>query len=97
MTKRDMPEEEKSVQFPSINTMSHLQTAKSRKYANTSLGTHKAWVSRLVKNRFSGPHIEKNFHTLSKIPLKVGFTNRKKSHFQFAKMRKISSHEACFP
>ena len=55
------------------------------------------WVSRLGKNRISGPHTDENFATLSKVLWNIGFTNRKKSHFQLTSMRKICSHEAWYP
>ena len=48
------------------------------------------WVSRIGKNRISGPHTDENFATLSKVLWNIGFTNRKKSHFHLTSMRKFA-------
>jgi len=71
-----------------------FSSPKCGKFAHTKLGTLETWISRLGKIAFSGLKNEENFHTLRAVTRNVGFTNRQKSLFQAAQMRKICSHEA---
>ena len=52
------------------------------------------WIKSIT---FSGRHKGENVFTWCYVPLKHGFHESEKSHFQASKMQKMSSHEARYP
>ena len=66
------------------------------KFANTKLDTLETRLLTTGHTRFYRPQKWKNFHTLCEVPWNTGIANRRKSHFQDAKMRNIFSHEPSY-
>jgi len=65
----------------------HTKLVICGKFDNTKFGILATWISLQGKTHFQASKITK-ISTLCEVPWNVGFTNRQKSHFQAAKMRK---------